>query len=79
MYCRTYVPIYRMPDETLTSAQRELYDWLVDFIGNPHSAIIDIKLCQQIGDNFFKIIAWYDNEWGYSFRVVDLIRHIMNK
>ena len=61
----------------LTCSDEELVS--SDFIGNPHSAIIDIKLGQQIGDNFFKIIAWYDNEWGYSFRVVDLIRHIMNK
>lgn len=44
-----------------------------DFYGNTHSCIIDTKLCQQRNSNFFKIVAWYDNEWGYSCRVVDLL------
>ena len=44
-----------------------------DFYGNTHSCIIDTKLCQQKNNNFFKIVAWYDNEWGYSCRVVDLL------
>ena len=48
-----------------------------DYVGNLHSCIIDKKLCQQIGDNFFKIVAWYDNEWGYSYRVVDLLLTIV--
>ena len=51
------------------------YEELVssDYIGNSHSSIIDVNLGKQIGNKFFKIIAWYDNEWGYSFRVVDLL------
>jgi glyceraldehyde 3-phosphate dehydrogenase len=48
-----------------------------DYVGNHHSCIIDKKLCQQIGNNFFKIVAWYDNEWGYSCRVVDLLLTIV--
>lgn len=47
-----------------------------DFIGNNHSCIIDTTLGKQIGDNFFKLVAWYDNEWGYSYRVVDLLKII---
>jgi len=50
-----------------------------DFIGNSNSAIIDINLGQEIGNNFFKIVAWYDNEWAYSYRVVDLLFIIHNK
>jgi glyceraldehyde 3-phosphate dehydrogenase len=44
-----------------------------DIIGNPHSAIFDALSTQALGDGFFKAVAWYDNEWGYSNRVVDLI------
>ena len=43
-----------------------------DFIGNSNSSIVDIKACIQLNDNFVKLISWYDNEWGYSHRVVDL-------
>lgn len=43
-----------------------------DFKGNPHSAIFDAPLTMTIGDNMAKIMAWYDNEWGYSARVSDL-------
>jgi glyceraldehyde 3-phosphate dehydrogenase len=44
-----------------------------DMIGNPHSSIFDAELTQVIDGNFLKVIAWYDNEWGYSTRVEDLI------
>ncbi|HUG74766.1 MAG TPA: type I glyceraldehyde-3-phosphate dehydrogenase [Acidimicrobiia bacterium] len=44
-----------------------------DVIGNPHSSIFDAPLTQVLGGNLVKVIAWYDNEWGYSNRVVDLI------
>ena len=50
-----------------------------DFIGDSHSAIIDVKLGQQIGQRFFKVVAWYDNEWGYSHRIVDLLKYIDSK
>src|SRR4029077_5849797 len=44
-----------------------------DIIGNPHSSIFDALSTQATDDGFVKVIAWYDNEWGYSQRVVDLI------
>ena len=47
-----------------------------DFIGDSRSSIFDINAGIALNNNFFKLIAWYDNEWGYSFRLVDLIFHI---
>jgi glyceraldehyde 3-phosphate dehydrogenase len=44
-----------------------------DVIGNPHSSIFDAPLTQVLGGTLVKVLAWYDNEWGYSNRVVDLI------
>ena len=43
-----------------------------DFIGNSHSAIVDLKLTNVVGGNLLKVVAWYDNEWGYSNRLVEL-------
>jgi glyceraldehyde 3-phosphate dehydrogenase len=47
-----------------------------DFIGSSYSCIFDPKAGIQLNSNFFKLIAWYDNEWGYSRRVCDLIVHV---
>ena len=47
-----------------------------DFITDPHSSIIDAKAGIALDDNFVKIVSWYDNEWGYSNRVIDLIKKI---
>lgn len=47
-----------------------------DFNGNDHSSIIDGLSTMVMGQNQVKVIAWYDNEWGYSCRVVDLVRHV---
>jgi len=44
-----------------------------DIIGNPHSSIFDALSTQASGDGYLKVLAWYDNEWGYSNRVVDLV------
>jgi len=44
-----------------------------DFIGNSHSAIIDLNLTCVIGGNMLKVVAWYDNEWGYSNRLVEVV------
>ncbi len=44
-----------------------------DIIGNPHSSIFDALSTAASGDGFAKVVSWYDNEWGYSNRVVDLI------
>lgn len=43
-----------------------------DFIGNSHSAIVDLKLTAVISGNMLKVVAWYDNEWGYSNRLVEV-------
>ena len=43
-----------------------------DFRGNSHSAVVDLPLTDVVGGNLVKIIAWYDNEWGYSNRLVEL-------
>ncbi len=44
-----------------------------DFKGNSHSAIVDLDLTAVVGGNMLKVIAWYDNEWGYSNRLVELV------
>lgn len=55
-------------DEPLVSA---------DIIGNPHSCIFDSLLTNVITDNFIKVIGWYDNEWGYSNRLVDVCKILL--
>src|SRR5437867_2773378 len=47
-----------------------------DFNGNPHSSIVDLPSTAMVEGNMVKVLAWYDNEWGYSCRVRDLIRFI---
>jgi glyceraldehyde 3-phosphate dehydrogenase len=46
---------------------------LVDIIGNPHSCIFDSKLTLVLGEKFVKVVGWYDNEWGYSNRCVQML------
>ena len=48
----------------------------VDFMANPHSAIVDGLFTRIIDENLVKVLAWYDNEWGYSCRMKDLIKYI---
>ncbi len=50
-----------------------------DYNGNPHSSIVDGLSTMMVGDNLVKVVSWYDNEWGYSNRVVDLISFIIGK
>ena len=51
----------------------------VDYIGNPHSAIIDLPSTFVVEDRLVKVMAWYDNEWGYSCRCVDLAAFVASK
>lgn len=44
-----------------------------DFIGDPHSAIVDLPLTRVVGGNLVKVMAWYDNEWGYSNRLIEQV------
>ena len=48
----------------------------IDFNGNAHSAIVDTTFTRSVGSNMHKVLAWYDNEWGYSNRVLDLIAYV---
>ncbi|KAL4809816.1 hypothetical protein BDV18DRAFT_166570 [Aspergillus unguis] len=59
--------VLKVSDEELVSS---------DYAGDSHSAIVDAAACQELNPTFFKILAWYDNEWGYSSRLLDLTRFI---
>jgi glyceraldehyde 3-phosphate dehydrogenase len=48
----------------------------VDYNGNPHSAIFDATSTSVIENNFVKVFAWYDNEWGFSNRMIDVAKHV---
>lgn len=62
-----YQGILAVTDEELVSS---------DFIGNSHSAIVDLNLTAVIDGNMLKVVAWYDNEWGYSNRLVEEVADI---
>jgi glyceraldehyde 3-phosphate dehydrogenase len=51
----------------------------VDFRGNPHSSIVDAGYTSVMDSDFIKVLSWYDNEWGYSNRCVDLLRYLVKK
>jgi glyceraldehyde 3-phosphate dehydrogenase len=51
----------------------------VDFRKNPHSSIVDAQYTKVMEGNFVKVLSWYDNEWGYSSRCVDLVRYMAKK
>ncbi len=50
-----------------------------DMLNNPNSSIVDLELTKVLGGNLAKVVSWYDNEWGYSNRVVDLIAFLGKK
>ena len=60
----SYKGVLEFSDEPLVSC---------DIIGNPHSCIFDSKLTLTLGDRFVKVVGWYDNEWGYSNRCVEML------
>jgi len=51
----------------------------IDFRGNPHSAMLDSAYTKVMDGDFVKVLAWYDNEWGYSSRCVDLLRYMATR
>ena len=51
----------------------------IDFLGNPHSSIVDAANTKVLGGNLVKVLAWYDNEWGYASRLVDVAELIASK
>lgn len=59
-----YQGVLRVTDEELVSR---------DFIGDSHSCIIDLKLTNVVAGDLVKVVAWYDNEWGYSNRLVEMV------
>ena len=62
-----YQGILAVTDEELVSS---------DFIGNSHSSTVDLALTSVVAGNMLKVVAWYDNEWGYSNRLVELVSDV---
>ena len=62
-----YQGILAVTDEPLVS---------MDFKGNSHSSIVDLSLTNVVGGNLIKVVAWYDNEWGYSNRLVEIVADV---
>ena len=65
-----YQGIFEVTNEELVST---------DFIGNPASSTVDLNLTNVVGGNLVKVVAWYDNEWGYSNRLVELASEVGKK
>jgi glyceraldehyde 3-phosphate dehydrogenase len=51
----------------------------IDIKGNPASAVVDADQTKVLGENMVKVLAWYDNEWGYSCRIADLVKYLAGK
>jgi glyceraldehyde 3-phosphate dehydrogenase len=51
----------------------------IDFRGNPHSSIVDAPLTKVVGENLAKVFSWYDNEWGFSNRMRDLVHYMAKR
>ena len=47
-----------------------------DFLGDPRTSIFDAKAGIMLNETFVKLVSWYDNEWGYSNKVLELIKHM---
>ena len=50
-----------------------------DMLHNPNSSIVDAQMTKVLDGNLVKVVSWYDNEWGYSCRVVDLVEFLVKK
>ena len=78
----SYEEIVEKIKEACNGELKEIMSWTdedvvsSDFISDPHTSIFDVKAGIQLSDNFVKLVSWYDNEWGYSNKVVDLITHM---
>jgi len=70
--------IKKAAEESLVGIMEYTEDPIVstDIIGNPHSSIVDASGTRVLGGNLVRVMSWYDNEWGYSNRVVDLIERL---
>ena len=50
-----------------------------DIIGDPHSSIVDLSLTKVVDGDMVKVVAWYDNEWGYSNRLIEMVAEVGKK
>jgi glyceraldehyde 3-phosphate dehydrogenase len=50
----------------------------IDYCGNPLSSIVDAANTAVMGDNMVKVLSWYDNEWGFANRMLDMVTHVMS-
>ena len=62
--------IFAVTEEPLVSS---------DILGESHASIADLKMTRVVGGNLVKVLGWYDNEMGYSHRVIDLIKYMVSK
>lgn len=78
----TYDEIVAAVKDACANELKGIMDWTdedlvsTDFIHNPNTSIFDVKAGIALNDNFVKLVAWYDNEWGYSNKVIDLAMHM---
>lgn len=81
----SYAEISEAIHDAAAGAYRGILQWCdepvvsTDLQGNPHSAIFDVKAGMQTSEGLTKLVAWYDNEWGYSNRCLDLAAHVMRR
>lgn len=79
----SYEEISQAIRDAAAGAYRGIIEWCdapvvsTDLTGNPHSAIFDVKAGMQTSEGLTKLIAWYDNEWGYANRCLDLAKRVM--
>ncbi|MEG0873300.1 MAG: type I glyceraldehyde-3-phosphate dehydrogenase [Clostridia bacterium] len=79
----TYEEIVQAVKTACDNELKGIMDWTEDlvvssdFIHDPHTSIFDVKAGIALNDNFVKLVSWYDNEWGYSNKVIDLMEHML--